>query len=185
MNQQDPLHWVTGLNEPNVMTPGAWVILGVVVACILAGCTWLFVQYWTKIRVPWTPLAGYRQAKVFVEPGNTTYSAARLVACLQKSEELLKTATQYTAAQFDTAFQKVCIYVKKDNAWVEGGGQKVAGEEEGGVVVIGADFAALLHEEGHLLEEFIDKMVDYDHTTWPRKGFAVADEAFQQWLKTT
>lgn len=175
---------VTGLNEPNIMTPGAWIIIGIVSACIIAGAVWVFIQYWTKIRVPWNALVGYRSAKVYVEPGNTTYDASKLVKALTESELLLKQYTQYTAAQFDSALQNICVYVKKDNAWVDGGALKVAGEEEGGVVMIGADFAALLHEEAHLLEEVVDKIVDYDHTTWPAKGFTAADAAFQEWLKT-
>lgn len=176
---------VTGLNEPNIMTPGAWIIISIVGACIIAGGVWMFFKYWTTIRVPWNGLAGYRQAAVYVEPGNTTYNAARLVAALQKSEELLKQYTKYTAEQFEAALQKICVYVKKDDAWKDGSGTKVAGlDPEGTVVVVGANFAALLHEMAHQLEDIAEKFVDYDHKTWASKGFDVADAAFQEWLKT-
>jgi len=174
---------VTGLNEPNIMTPGAWVIIGLVSACVLAGFLWMFFTYWFKVRVPWSSLAGYYSAKFYEEPGNPNFSGARLVAALRKCEELLLKHTKYTAVQLATCFQRIHIFVKKDNAWVDQWGRKVAGEEGGKVIAVGADLAALLHEEGHLLEEMIDLIVDDNHTTWPAKGFDVADVEYQAWLK--
>lgn len=169
-----------GVNLPNVMTPGAWVILGIVLACVLAGFGYMFYKYWTKIRIPWNGLKGYRQAAVYVEPGNTTYDAARLVAALSEAERLLKQYSPFTAAQFDAAFQNICVYVKKEDVW-DG---KIAGlDPSGKVVVVGANLAALLHEMAHQIDEVDDKSVDYAHSTWKTQGFEAADAAFQEWLK--
>jgi len=174
-----------GVNLPNVMTPGAWALVIGIIAAILSGFGFMFFKYWTKIRVPWNTLGGYYSAKFYIEPGNTTFIAVKLVLALQKAEALLQKHTKWTAVQLKTSFEKICVYVKKDNAWVDYWGRKVAGEDPSGKpVVIGADFAALLHEMAHQAEEKVDKAIDEGHVHWVEKGIRAAEDEYITWLKT-
>lgn len=173
-----------GVNLPNVMTPGAWIILAVILSAILAGFIYMYTRF-RKDQIPWNTLAGFYSAKFFVEPGNETFSAARLVAALKKSEELLKKHTQWTSEQLQAAFKRVCVFVKKDNSWQDQAGREVAGQDPSGkVVVVGADFAALLHEMAHQTEEVADKIIDYAHSRWIIKGIRAAEAEYLEWLKT-
>lgn len=175
-----------GVNLPNVMTPGAWVIVAIILSAILAGFIYMLVRV-KKDQVPWNRLVGFYSASFFVEAGNTTFSAARLVAALLKAEELLKkySNTFWSHADFQKSFERMCVYVKKDNAWVDAQGEKVVGQDPSGrVVVVGADYAALLHEMAHQVEEKIDKVVDYTHEHWVTKGIRAAEAEYLEWLKT-
>lgn len=173
-----------GVNLPNVMTSGAWVILAVILSAILAGFIYMLTK-WLKTQVPWNTLNGFYSAKFYVEPGNDTFSAARLSLCLNKSEELLKLHTRWTADQLFAAFRKICVYVKKDNAWVDQWGRKIAGDDPvGKVVAVGADFAALLHEMAHQVEDIVDKMIDAEHVGWVSRGIRAAEAEYIEWLKT-
>jgi hypothetical protein len=173
-----------GVNLPNVMTPGAWVILAVVLSGILAGFIYMYTRF-RKDQIPWNKLAGFYAAKFFVEPGNESFDAGRLVMCLKKAEELLLANTKWTTYDTAKAFARILVYVKKGNDWVDGQGQKVAGQDPAGrVVVVGADFAALLHEMAHQVEDLVERIVDYKHDRWIVKGIRAAEAEYLEWLKT-
>jgi hypothetical protein len=171
-----------GVNLPNVMTPGAWALVIAIIAAILCGFGFMLFKM-LKDRIQWKPLAGFYAAKYFAEE-NQSFNTLRLVLALRKAEELFKLHTKWTQGQLSLAFQRMEIYVKKDDTWVCGN-QKIAGlDPSGRVIIVGANLAALLHEMAHQVEEKVDKIVDSDHVGWVSRGIRAADDAFQEWLKT-
>jgi hypothetical protein len=172
-----------GVNLPNVMTPGAWVILAVALSAILAGFIYMYTRF-RKDQIPWNKLVGFYAAKFFVKPVNEDFSALRLVAALKKSEELLLKHTKWTPDHLSGSFNRICVYVMDTNAWRDKMGVEVAGQDPSGkIVVVGKDFSALLHEMAHQAEE-AENIYDYAHANWIVKGIRAAEEEYLEWLKT-
>jgi hypothetical protein len=171
-----------GVNLPNVMTVGAWVIVGVVVAAALAGVTWMIVRALKDNYVPWQQLPGSPQSALFFGKDHTP-NVVRLHAALTTAQTFLIKYTTWNAVAVVHALQGIRIYVMPTTAWIDGQAGKVAGlDPSGPTVVVGSDFAALLHECAHQCEEVIDHAVDYAHAGWEAKGIRHAEEEYIAWL---
>jgi hypothetical protein len=168
-------------NPPNVMQPGTWVLLGVVVLAALAGVA-LIIYRVVKAQPKWKPLEGTMDARFAgkgFEPDGTF-----LASCFKQSIVLLlKHCTAWPPLSVARALRDVDIYVMAQPKWVDAWGRTIAGAQEGRVLVIGNDFAALLHECAHRCEEIIDNERDMDHVTWAADGIRAAENEYHTWLR--
>jgi len=174
-----------GVNLPNVMTPGAWVIVGVVVSCALAGLIWMIVRVVQTTYIPWKHLPDSPlEAKYYGK--DYTPNLTRPNEALNTAQALLIKNTTWKAVDVANALHGIRVYVMATPAWVDFQAGKVAGLDPAGpAVVVGSDFAALLHECAHQCEDFIDHVIEYDHKNWGAKGIWTADAAYTEWLNTT
>lgn len=171
-----------GVNLPNKMTLGAWVILAIVVTAILAGVIWMVARLITS-RIPWKKLPGNAMNVTYYgegfEPNVMLLSMAFTAVC-----DFLVEHTTWKGPDIVRALMGTNIYVKPTKEWKDGV-QEVAGlDPEGSWVLVGVDFAALLHECAHQVEDVVDHKVDYAHAGWEAKGIYKADAAFSKWLST-
>lgn len=171
----------TGLNMPNVMTPGAWVIVGVVLAAIIAGITVMIVRARKATYIPWKPLPLYSPSARYFVKGGAPLDLVFLVAALREAERLLAQHTKWSTT-VHAAFENVRVYVMDTESW-DMNGVKVAGlDPSGRSVVVGPSLAALCHEMAHQCEEKLENLIDYGHTRWGLNGIAAANDEFDTWL---
>lgn len=184
--------WVTGLNMPNKMYPGTWVLVGVVLAAILGGFTYLFVK-WLKSRVPWKRLPQNPALRYYGKDHEP--SASLIYDCWLKTQELfVKHCTpvqpKWTKEAVSKALGNLRVYVMNADKWPEVGtsgtltGRTIAGWQAAYVIAVGKNLAAFLHECAHRCEEVIDRERDMDHLTWVKDGIRAADDEFSAWLAT-
>lgn len=172
------------LDMPNKMYPGTWVVVGIVLAAILGGFTYLLVRL-LKSRVPWKKLPGYPSASYFGKDHEP--DTALLVECLKKTQLLLSThcgprQSKWTSEAIVGALRNIRIYVMNEDKWVDEWGRKVAGIQAGRNIILGRDLAAFLHECAHRCEEVIDRERDMAHATWEGDGIRAAVDEFSAWL---
>ena len=178
------------LDMPNKMYPGTWVIVGIVLAAILGGFTYLLVRF-LKSRVPWKKLStDFPRARYFGKDHEP--NTKLLTLCLHQAIQLLAKHSQIVAgptgpakwspAVVAKALQDARIYVMNEDKWVDEWGRKVAGIQAGRNLIIGKNLAAFLHECAHRCEEVIDKERDMDHVSWVGDGIRAAEEEFSSWL---
>jgi len=172
---------ITGLDAPNVMTPGAWAIVGVVSAAILGAFGYLLSR-WLKSRIKWQPLPTYYlDAKFFAPKG---YDVKFLVEALKRAETALLNHTKWDAGQLAKAFGKMRVYVQPTDDWVDERGRKVAGLDPAGpIIVVGVSLPALCHEMAHQAEELIDGVFDFAHANWAPSGIWNASIEYEAWLR--
>jgi hypothetical protein len=162
------------------MHPGTWVLLGVALLAALTGVAFIIYRV-VKAQPKWQPLGpmGVRVAGKGFEPDGTL-----VAACFQQSITLLlKHCTAWPPLSVARALGDVDIYVMDTTKWVDSWGRTIAGAQEGRVLVIGYDLAALLHECAHRCEEVIDNERDMDHSTWKADGIRAAENEYHAWLK--
>jgi hypothetical protein len=172
---------VTGLDMPNKMYPGTWVVVGLIIA-IIVGAIGFMVYRWAKSSyVPWQPIYGYY-------PGSKWFSKLqgtdqKLIAeALQAAESCLIERTKWSAANLALVGHHVRVYVMDSEKWVDLWGRKVAGLQIEHTLVVGPSLAALCHEMAHLCEAVLDKEQDNAHATWAADGIAAAVDDFDVWL---
>lgn len=171
-----------GVNLPNVMTPGAWIILGVIVTAILAGFTYMLVKY-LRSRIPWKPLIG-SSFRASYYGFNHDPDPIRINQCLNTAASFLVQYSTFGEAAILKALQGVKIYVQPTPAWMHAG-EEVAGLTQENVIMIGSDYAALLHECAHVCEEAVTGGYSYDHAGWDQKGIRTAESEYDHWYKTS
>ncbi|TAL42390.1 MAG: hypothetical protein EPN91_08400 [Salinibacterium sp.] len=166
----------SGLNLPNVMTPGAWVIVAVVLTAIALGVGAMVWQLWSS-RVKWQPL-GFMGVQYFAVNG--CVSAERLTAAVDKARAFLILTGKWSTAQTDKALGGFNIYVFDHET--EAGKPGISGSQLGNVVNVNRRLTTLCHEMGHLLQERIEGIVDHNHVRWETDGFVKAERAYSDWL---
>ena len=170
----------TGVDLPNVMTPGAWVIVGIVVAAVLASGAYVLVRF-LQARIKWQPFPVAHPLSPMYYGKDHEPDAALLLMAVSTTLSLLVQHTTWRAADIMAALQGLRIYVQPTPSW-DDNGRQVAGLSLDGAVMVGSDFAALLHECAHVCEERIDRTVRYDHAGWDAAGIRRAENAFAAWL---
>jgi hypothetical protein len=164
------------------MTPGAWVIVSVVIALVLSGGIYLFTR-WLKGRIPWAVFASeFPNARAYSSVG---IDVPRLVACLKKAQECLTAV--WTPEQVSKVVSTIHIYVHPTEAWVDGlSGIKEAGASGGGdVIEVGLSMAALCHELAHACQGQLENVLDNAHGTWEAKGVWKALSAYDVWFSAS
>ncbi len=170
----------TGLNLPNVMTPGAWVIVGVVVLAALIGIGTILWKVWTR-RVKWQPLLlGYLGIQYFAV--NNCVPADRLRMAVDKARAYLILNSKWPTSQVERALGGFNIYVFDDD--VNAGKVGRFGYQSGNIIGVNRKLTTLCHEMGHLLHERVENIADYYHTRWDADGFTAAEKAYDDWLSS-
>lgn len=171
-----------GVNLPNVMTPGAWVIVSLIIAAILAGFTFMLVRF-LRDRVWWKPIPGSPLEAAYFGKDHEP-NLVRLNMALTVTVSLLVKHTQWKELDIVKALTGLRVYVQPVLKW-QSGGQTVAGLTMGNTVMIGSDYAALLHECAHVCDEAIDKVIRYNHTGWDADGIRTAEAEYIKSLEPT
>jgi len=170
------LNDTTGLNMPNVMTPGAWAIVIVLLAAIVTG---IAVMTWRLFsdRVKWQPL-GFMGVQFFAE-GNGP-SAPFLIQAVDKARAFIILHGKWPAREAEKALTAFNIYVHADDVYA--GRVGIAGYQNGSVLGVNRKLTTLCHEMLHLAMERIDGEVDLNHVRWQGEDFVRAERAFSDWL---
>lgn len=166
----------TGLNIPNVMTPGAWALVSAVLGIVLIGFIYLFVRWW-QAQVKWQPL-GFMGVKYFAE--DAMFDKQRLVDAIDKARAFLILNSHWSTAQTDKALTGFKVYVFADD--VNAGKVGIFGYEKDGVIGVNRKLTTLCHEMGHMLQEAVGGYVDYYHVKFDTDGITAADKAYGDWL---
>ncbi len=173
---------VTGLDMPNKMYPGTWVVVGLILAVIVGAIAFMVHRWWKNTYVPWQPIYGYY-------PGSKWFSKLKdtdqkfIAEALQAAESFLIERTKWSAANLALVGHHVRVYVMDSESWVDLWGRKVAGLQVEYTLVVGPSLAALCHELAHLCEMVLDKEQDDAHATWASDGIAAAVNDFDEWLQ--
>jgi hypothetical protein len=165
-----------GLNLPNVMTPGAWIIVAIVAAAVLAGIGYALYRAWDS-RVRWVPL-GFAGAQYFAEDFN--FKPRFLNAALNFAIGCLIENSKWPQAVTASALQNFKVYVHADDKYA--GKPGISGYQSGDVIGVNRKLTTLCHELGHLLQERIDHLIDYEHVKFKSDGIDNADREFSDWL---
>jgi len=169
--------------DDNLLAHPATVIVVVVVAlCVVIGIAYIGVRTYRNIHVDWKPLDGYYKGASWF--GNRPIDPAFITEALQHAESFLIARTHFTAENMALLGHTVRVYVMDTTSWVDGIGQKVAGQQVDFALIVGPDLAALCHEYAHLCEQVFDKFTDYEHSGWAANGIAAANADFDVWLKS-
>ena len=172
---------ITGLDAPNVMTPGAWVIVGVVLAAILTGLGFMLYRF-LKTRIKWLPLPAYYLNARYSAPKG--FDAVFLVEALKRAETALLNHTKWDAGQLAKAFGEMRVLVQPTDDWVDSRGRKVGGLDPAGpIIVVGVSLPALCHEMAHQAEELVDGVFDFTHANWAPSGIWNASAEYEAWLR--
>lgn len=166
----------SGLNLPNVMTPGAWVLLSVALVAVLIGIGFIVYRVWRE-RIKWVDLH-FRGVQYFAQDGN--FSAGFLTAALNAAVNALIANSKWPPSVVDKALGSFNVYVFADD--VNAGKPGRAGYQSGDILGVNRRLTTLCHEMGHLLQERIEKVVDYEHSTWLPDGFVAAERVYSDWL---
>lgn len=166
----------TGLNAPNVMTPGAWVLVLLVLAAGLVGIGVMIWKVWSD-RVKWTPLGFLGIQYASMDP---TMEPRRLADAVSAAIAALMENTKWPGALVSSTLQNFKVYVYADP--VNAGAVGVTGYEEDGVIGLNRRLTTLCHELGHMLQERIDRVVDLNHTNFGADGILKAERVYSDWL---
>lgn len=170
-----PVTRESGLNLPNVMTPGAWALLGIAGTAIIAGIVFMLWRMWSE-RVKWKSLE-FMGVKYFAE--DVGFSPDFLRQAVDKARAFLILHTRWPTAQTDKALGGFSVYVVADDMYVDA--KKHTGTELDGVLRVNRKLTTLCHEMAHLLHERVG-IVDYEHARWEPDGFLLAERAYDDWL---
>lgn len=154
-------------------------IILVAAMLLLSGAVLLY-QFKTRVWI-WSPLPSNVENVSFVAPKG--YDAARVSAAFDMVAHLLAAGSKWNRQQVSTALKDSYIFVVNADSWLNTVGQRVAGEQDGAILKVGRDLAALCHEAAHLCELRIDKARDDAHAGWDAKGIWRAIDAYAEWLK--
>lgn len=169
----------SGLNLPNSMTPGAWVIVAVVIVAIVLGVSLMVWRVWSK-RVKWQSL-GFMGVQFYAE--DSAFSADLLRNAIDKARAFLILHTKWSSSEVEKALTGFNVYIFADD--VNAGAPGRSGYQSGNVLGVNRKLTTLCHEMGHLLHERLEKIVDYDHARWEQDGFVLAERAYSDWLAST
>src|SRR3990167_859821 len=158
-----------GLNLPNVMTPGAWVIVAVVLAAIAVGIGIMLWRVWQQ-RTRWRSLE-FLCVQYYAQ--DASFSADFLRNAIDKARAFLILNGRWSTAQTDRALVAFNVYVYADD--VNAGKPGLYGYEKDGVIGTNRKLTTLCHEMGHLLHERLEKIADYNHERWMPDGFTKAE----------
>ena len=171
-----PIERESGLNLPNVMTPGAWVLLSVALVAVLIGVGFILYRVWSK-RVKWVDL-NFRGVQYFAQ--DSEFSADFLAKAFTVAVNALVANARWPASVVERALLQFKVYVFADD--VNAGVPGRSGYQSGNILGVNRKLTTLCHEMGHLLHERIEKIVDYDHTRWMSDGFERAERVYSDWL---
>lgn len=171
---------------PNVMTPGAWIIVAIVLAGVIAGVASMIIRYFKNIHIPYKRLEGSAFGVwYFAQSGDV--NTFLLLLSFTKAVELLQQHCGWSELNVLRAFKGVHIYIMSTPSWRDywSSNKNVAGlDPAGDAIVVGSDLAALLHELAHQYQDVVDGFVDYEHLGWMANGIRKAEEEFAKWLST-
>lgn len=158
---------------------GVVVLLAVMVPVTVL-LVWLFA---TRVFV-WKRLeCNFFDVKYVAPPG---YSTAKLAEALHVvSDALAQHVPEWSAGRIAESISGCRILVASVYQWQNMSGQWVGGEQDGNIVKVGVNLAALCHEVAHLCEMHIEGSYDYDHAHWARKGIWAADNVYSAWLSAS
>lgn len=166
-----------GVNLPNVMTPGAWVIVVVVVLAIAAGVSFMVWKLLSS-RIRWESL-GYMGVQFFTEDGRI--SAPFLIQAVDKARAFIILHTQWPSREVEKALTAFNVYVHADD--VNAGKVGITGYQNGSVLGVNRKLTTLCHEMLHLAMERLEGVSDVLHARWQPGGeFDKAERAYSDWL---
>ena len=171
-----PIERESGLNLPNVMTPGAWVPLTIALAAVLIGIGFMIYRIWSE-RIKWVDLH-FRRVQYFAQDDG--FSAGFLTAALNAAVNALIVNAKWSPSEVEKALVGFNVYVFADDA--NAGTVGIFGYEKDGVIGVNIKLTTLCHEMGHMLQERLEKIVDYEHSRWLSDGLVGAEKAYSDWL---
>lgn len=165
-----------GLNLPNVMTPGSWVVVIIVTVVVVAGIGFMLYRVWDS-RVRWTPL-GFASIQYFAE--DQGFEPKKLYEAVNFAIGCLISDSKWPESITVTMLQSFKVYVHADDKYA--GKPGTSGYQNGDVIGVNRKLTTICHELGHLLQERIDHITDYEHARWGSDGFVKAEGAYSAWL---
>ena len=163
------------INPPNIMTPGTWVLAGIVLLVILIPAVIIGVKVWMT-RIQWRTVQLVSFSFKVAGPRADAEVAAALLHAIEALCSVWQLAPVYDAV----ARAGVRVQVMAEESWLNSGGVKVGGEQDGNVLRVGRSMSALCHELAHLLEWKLDAVRDDAHAGWTQKAIWAADEKYRQ-----